>query len=773
MADLRVVLEPDRSSDDAIPLLSDRLATLELGAVERGELTEAVAAEALRLLEGRRAALWTHHPAVSRLFLEQRGRDMRAIDVGQGELAAMVSRPDLWEPEPGGTAYRLLEASFGVTGPDAPPVLAIPITRPGTTIGVLLVERHAPGQVAPAALAAFGRQVAATLVNHEALDRTRRHEAQLEALYITAGELSSKLELQRVLEAITDRARQLADAPIAYVMLVDAPRGEIYMRAVTGVTSRRFQQIRLKIGTGLGGTTAQESRPLYTSDYLCDARFSHSPDVDVAVREERIKSILGVPIRSADECIGVLYVADRTVRVFGEADVDVLSSLAHHAGVAIDNAALYEQATTALAEADEMNRLAQEQNLRLRQADEAHRLLSEAMLSGHGLTEISSLLASLVGTWVAVLDHRRRPLATAGTPADTLERRLAQRERGAARLERDEEAALARAETVGATGVLPACPSARRAAACLIVPTVAGGEILGSVWVQLPPEQVEEKRPLVEQASRVVALELLRQRSVAEAERQLRSELLNHLLAGSTVRGAALIRHAADLGVDLEVPHRIAVSVIHPRRASFPPETLRRAREDFLASLRRSAWCQFVAEHAGRVVSLVAASVEDPSRHFTRVSRDPKDGVQIQTAISSPCMAAGEYRANFVACDRALELFSSEPRAPVLDLDEMGVLSVLFRPGGESDLATFVERRLGGVVEHDRQHRSDLVRTLDAYLKERGSATRAAAALHVHVNTVYYRLERLRELLGPDFAEPGRALDLQIALLARRVTVSL
>ena len=50
------------------------------------------------------------------------------------------------------------------------------------------------------------------------------------------------------------------------------------------------------------------------------------------------------------------------------------------------------------------------------------------------------------------------------------------------------------------------------------------------------------------------------------------------------------------------------------------------------------------------------------------------------------------------------------------------------------------------------------------------SPSRTAAALSVHVNTVYYRLERLRKLLGADFASPHRSLDFQIGLRAYYLT---
>ena len=44
-------------------------------------------------------------------------------------------------------------------------------------------------------------------------------------------------------------------------------------------------------------------------------------------------------------------------------------------------------------------------------------------------------------------------------------------------------------------------------------------------------------------------------------------------------------------------------------------------------------------------------------------------------------------------------------------------------------------------------------------------------ALNVHVNTVYYRLDRIKALLGDRLSDPRRAVDLQVALLAHRLLV--
>ncbi len=73
-------------------------------------------------------------------------------------------------------------------------------------------------------------------------------------------------------------------------------------------------------------------------------------------------------------------------------------------------------------------------------------------------------------------------------------------------------------------------------------------------------------------------------------------------------------------------------------------------------------------------------------------------------------------------------------------------------------------RVLGPLLEHDRRHRTDLVSTLKAYLDCSGSWSRCAARMHVHVNTLRYRIERIEELTGKDLRRLEDQTDLLLAL---------
>ena len=73
------------------------------------------------------------------------------------------------------------------------------------------------------------------------------------------------------------------------------------------------------------------------------------------------------------------------------------------------------------------------------------------------------------------------------------------------------------------------------------------------------------------------------------------------------------------------------------------------------------------------------------------------------------------------------------------------------------------------MIDYDAKRGTELVRTIEAYFANGSSPARAAATLQVHVNTVTQRLDRVARLLGSDWSEPNRALEVQLALRLHRV----
>src|SRR4051794_35763829 len=200
----------------------------------------------------------------------------------------------------------------------------------------LLAARQAG---APAAeLAELEEIKIAALRVRELLERRRRREEELSALYDTAGDLAGLRDLDAVLRSIVHRARTLLGADVSYLTLDDPARGDTYMRITDGSVAASFQRLRLPAGAGLGGLVAVTDTPYSTANYRGDPRFAHTAEIAHGVTEGGLVAILGVPLRLGPAVIGVLFAANRTERPFAPEEVALLGSLAAHAAVAIDTA---------------------------------------------------------------------------------------------------------------------------------------------------------------------------------------------------------------------------------------------------------------------------------------------------------------------------------------------------------------------------------------------------------------------------------------------------
>ena len=89
-------------------------------------------------------------------------------------------------------------------------------------------------------------------------------------------------------------------------------------------------------------------------------------------------------------------------------------------------------------------------------------------------------------------------------------------------------------------------------------------------------------------------------------------------------------------------------------------------------------------------------------------------------------------------------------------LAELGFVGLVL--GDRPDMASFVAGCLGPLLEYDDRRGTDLIETLQAYFDAGGHVSRTKDVLHVHVNTVVQRLDRIGKLIGTDWQEPARQL---------------
>ncbi len=176
----------------------------------------------------------------------------------------------------------------------------------------------------------------------------------LAALHETTLGLMSRLDLNDLLAALVNRAGQLVGTQHGFVYLVNPDENVLERKIGTGVFAPMVG-FRLQQGEGLAGKIWQSNQPSIIGDY--DAWAGRSQNVAYRI----IRAVMGVPIRSGSNVIGVIGMATEfeSGRTFGDEEIELLTRFAQLASIALDNARLYAAAYQAKEAALEAQRAAE------------------------------------------------------------------------------------------------------------------------------------------------------------------------------------------------------------------------------------------------------------------------------------------------------------------------------------------------------------------------------------------------------------------------------
>ncbi len=264
----------------------------------------------------------------------------------------------------------------------------------------------------------------------------------------------------------------------------------------------------------------------------------------------------------------------------------------------------------------------------------------------------------------------------------------------------------------------------------------------------------------------------LARNDLSRYQESARREVFDALLSGGPAAQAVAGR-ASGLGLQLTSPHAVLV-VVH--RASFDGPAMAsvpRALERALAGSHGDA-NPLIAVKNGQLVCIFAApdaaSVTLATDRLTGVldgaSGDRTPG-RWQAAAGSPLPGAAAVRVSYDQACEALELAHQlQWDTSVIKGADLAIYRVLLRDReAMEELITTVL----GPLASARGGAAPLLETLAAYYSVGGVATEAAKRLHLSVRAVTYRLQRIRELVGQDPADPAVRLTLHAAVLGARL----
>jgi GAF domain-containing protein len=515
-------------------------------------------------------------------------------------------------------------------------------------------------------------------------------------LHQIVSTVASSLELTEVLRAVVRLMTDASGVHACFVYLLSEDGERLELRAASPPYERQAGKVVLERGEGLAWWAADHGEPAFIRENaLSDPRVKYVPELE----EERFQSLLAVPIVSREgHVIGAITAHTEAPREFSDDEVDFLVTSASLVGGAIENARLYEETRLRVTELEQLAELAEE----IAHAD-----------------VLEELVQAVVGRARPLLGARACHVYLLDAGSEELERIASDPEPGSAR------------QTLGLAELGPELARGGRSTR-LAVPLVANGELIG-LLVAEGSGRIDLGRGIASQ----VAVAIKKVQVIEQlTEKNLIKDFFEEL-AGGRPRGD-LEGRAARLGCDLDQPH--VVLVAEPADAALEravrmaaPGSLFDRRDDSLRAL----------------VKLSSPTAEPLLARVRRAQADLETPVSV--GVSSVCQGEAAFADGFAEAQQALlgtTVLGGDPA--VLSYEELGAYKYLLRvalDGGIRDPTVDAVTRL---AEYDEQRGSQLVQTLEEFLRRHGSISATSETLFVHPNTLRQRLRRIGELSGLD-----------------------
>jgi len=188
--------------------------------------------------------------------------------------------------------------------------------------------------------------------------RLKRRVANLERIVEISQILNSTLSLKPLVSTIIESAKELTRSEACSIMLLDKRTGELRFSHSTDEEECSLEDLVVPLDSSVAGVVVHTGEPLLIRDAKSDSRWNPMID-DTTAFDTR--SILAVPLKVKDRVIGVMELLNKyDDQQFGEDDLEIASTLAIQAAIAIENSWLVAELQNAYNELSELDQLKSE-----------------------------------------------------------------------------------------------------------------------------------------------------------------------------------------------------------------------------------------------------------------------------------------------------------------------------------------------------------------------------------------------------------------------------
>jgi len=231
---------------------------------------------------------------------------------------------------------------------------------------------------------------------NESLSLHQRRSEELNALRDTITDITSELEIKKLLQTILKRSVKLLNADGGEICIFDKVENALQVVSIVNM-NQKYLNTEIYLGEGAAGLAASKRQPIILEDY------SNWESKIKAFEDAKIRSVMVTPLMVGDRLLGTLGIFHYSVdKQFSEADLHLLTLFAQHASIALDNAILFEKIHE-LARIDELTGLLNRRSFieraeyELNRAKRLNHPLSMAMIDLDDFKQVNDRFSHQVG----------------------------------------------------------------------------------------------------------------------------------------------------------------------------------------------------------------------------------------------------------------------------------------------------------------------------------------------------------------------------------------
>lgn len=603
-----------------------------------------------------------------------------------------------------------------------------------------------------------------------------RKVKRLESLLGTAKMLNSTLNTDYILNTLIEETLRLIDAGDAAILfLMNHNTGFLEVRSYKGFDAD-VKYARIKPGESMTGITYASKKPMLfqTAAEIQNALSTMTKEsrehIDRVLSKipTKLKSSMCCPLIYRDECIGVIVV-DNFSRdcLFTEDDLELLQAISAQATTAIMNAINHQKDMETMKRMEKYNRIIKEQHKRYKHSAITHSRLTNMVLKGCTLQEIITEVSSLIGKPVVIYDAFMNIKACSSGFESQIQHLII--DRNLFKCKADNTVPWDYSDTK--TGIQ-----------MVINPVVVSNDILG--WMGIINEKLPYKdleKITIDRGKTIIALEFLKENGIQEIEQRLKGDFLENLLADQN--RDYVKRCAEKYGYESSGVYCVVVlelrekDYVNDRPEAFTRQYfIKRKNAMTIVSnaINRYFAGSIVIHRDNRIIGLIKLS----NGKSIKPVKDKIEGMLDEAASE---MSA--YYANFIlsagagrqfndlfdlklSYDEAIKalqvLLRTQAKKRVLFFDDLEIKRFLFN-NDPAELAGFVKNILGGLISYENSSRDEFLNTLRQYIRSNGNWSETRDMLHIHGNTLNYRLKRIKDILGLDINDYADRFKIQVA----------